>query len=71
MAYFTFCIAASHTENLESGFVRAISFHDALAKVGHAEANVFPLPDDFNWDFGGRDVVGLSEGEDSGLKGQD
>lgn len=70
MAYFTFCIAASHTETSESGFVRASTFHNALAKVGHAEANVYPLPDDFNWDFGGRDVVRWSEREDNGLKGQ-
>ena len=41
-----YCIAASQARSYGEGFIIAESPTAALAKLGHPDANVYPVPDD-------------------------
>ena len=50
MPFWSFAIAADRqAPDLATGYVRAPCVADALARVAHLDANLYPLPPDFAW----------------------
>ena len=53
MPVFVYSIAADQDHPSEGdGYIRAETIHDAVALIGHPEANVYPLPADAIWPGG-------------------
>lgn len=48
MRYWSYCIsAAPRCPDEAIGFVQANTAQEALQRIGHPDANVYPLPNDF------------------------
>lgn len=48
MRYWSYCISADpQSPDMATGFVQADTAQEALRQIGHPDANVYLLPDDF------------------------
>ena len=61
MPVFAYSIAADqHRPSEGDGFVRAETIHEAVALVGHPDANVYPMPPDAVWPGDAGEVIWCS-----------